>query len=1110
MKFRVLVQILLCAILFWVIQMTGYGQISSADWRVTQYTIVEGLSQSAVSCILQDSRGFLWIGTQDGLNRFDGYQFTVFRHQPGDTASLSNSYIRAIVEDKTGRLWIGTRDGLNRFDPESGTFSAFFREGRKGLSLSNNEIYNLHLDGDHFLWIKTMSGLDRMNLSNLEIRSFRHHYDSASLVSGTNAYFPVFSDDKSRLWVGAKDGLFLFDKSSESFTHFKHERGNIRSISNDRIKSIFQTSRGELWVGTENGLNKYDEQTGEFTRYLPPAQAGLRVNEINDIWEDQDANLWIATEGGLYYLDLIDYQFKPVFLPIGERSVFHREITAIYQDRSGLIWLGTFSGLLKIDTRLKFRVTRLTDFPGIQNSTADVIASVYMVDDEQLWVGTWGAGLYLLNQGTGSITHFSYRHPNPSRTISNDFVHVIYVDQKGQVIIGTRNGADIYDPETGRFSSFCKGQAWAEACRIFRNNRIYSILQDSRGRYWFATQNGLHQFSEQGVRSFYEIADDEHSLPSSNVRDIIESQDGFLYVGTINGLARLDPVTGVFESYQRKGRAETYTISNNEVTTLYEDRKGNLWVGTISGLNRFYRNPEAFVVFSEKDGMPNNFIYAIEEDRSGNIWVSTNKGMAQLNISSWEVTVYDVMDGLQNYEFNLGASFRSQNGQLFFGGISGLNYFYPEQIEINSLVPQIAITSITRINSEGSFRQRGETIKEVKIQPGDDAFTIEFTALDFTRPDKNQYAYILEGLDNKWVEIGSRPMAAFSRLPPGEYVFRVKGSNNDLVWNEEGASLRIIVIAPFYKTTLAYILYLSSFLMLVTGSFLYITRNLRKTNQILREKEIASREVARQREELILKNRNITDSINYAKRIQVSLLPSERLFTKLFPESFIFYKPKDIVSGDFYWVNERKGKVYFAVVDCTGHGVPGAFMSILGLELLRNIISVRGIDKPSEILERLNKEFYTIFSTGDETDYTVRDGMEIGFCVFNRQNGMLEFSGAFSSLYLVRDNSIREICGDKVSVGLALEEEGEGIFNNQEIQIEKNDILYLFTDGYADQFGGEEGKKYKYRRFRHLLLNLHSLPMKEQKGQISESMVKWMGSHEQVDDMLVIGVKPFT
>jgi ligand-binding sensor domain-containing protein/serine phosphatase RsbU (regulator of sigma subunit) len=1078
------------------------------DWRIVQYSIPHGLSQSAVNCIMQDSLGFIWIGTQDGLNKFDGYKFTVYRHQPSDTNTISNGYIKSIVQDQNGNIWLGTRDGLNMIDPKTDRITSYFYNPYDIYSISDNEIYNLFIDKEGILWIKTMISLDRLDIKTGKVQRFPHFSDVFSSISATDNYFPIFEDSRGMLWIGSKDGLLYFDRTIEQYQRFEYDPLNYSSLSNNKIKSITEDQSGFLWIGTENGLNRFDTGKNQFSRFYIDSQRESRSNNINEIFKDPDNNFWVATENGLFFFDSERNIFRPFQLTHMERPFFNMEVTSIIEDYSGIYWIGTLSGLYKTDSKSKFKTFRLSDYFAGMPGSVNVVASILPVADDDIWVGTWGSGLFRINRRHGGIQEFSTRQAHRGRGIADDFVHAIYQDSNGRLLIGTRNGVDIYDENTGRFNSFCM-EVNQQACNVFKNNRVYRIIQDSKGNYWFATHNGLHRFNKKSVESFYYNHNDLNSLPSNIVRSIIEGTDGFFYIGTIDGLVKFDYENGLFTRYRREQRMETFSISNNEITALLEDSSGNLWVGTMSGLNLFYKNTETFIVFSEKDGLPNNLIYAIEQDAIGKIWVSTNKGLASINPSSWEISRYDMADGLQDYEFNIGASKKSASGELFFGGISGFNYFFPEFIRINKHIPEIVITSVTKITQQGTIIYKGRDTEVIRINPGEDAFSIEFTALDFTRPEKNNFAYRMEGVDNNWVYIGNRPFASFSKLPSGEYTFRVKGSNNDLVWNEEGASIKVIVLTPFYKSDTAIIFYFLFFFLGVYLLFLFRTRNLRKSNQVLKEKELAAIEIARQKEELTIKNRNITDSINYAKRIQVALLPSEKLFSKIFPESFIFYKPKDIVSGDFYWVTEKKNKVFFAVVDCTGHGVPGAFMSIIGLELLRNIINVQGIERPADILNKLNVDFANIFSLGIDTDLALRDGMDIGFCVIHKDSGFLEFAGAFTSLYLVRENSINEIKGDRFSVGLVREEEGNSVFQNQELPLERNDVIYLFSDGYADQFGGTDGRKFKYRRFRHLLLNLHSLPMDEQKQQIFESMETWRGNHEQVDDMLIIGVRPF-
>ena len=362
--------------------------------------------------------------------------------------------------------------------------------------------------------------------------------------------------------------------------------------------------------------------------------------------------------------------------------------------------------------------------------------------------------------------------------------------------------------------------------------------------------------------------------------------------------------------------------------------------------------------------------------------------------------------------------------------------------------------------------------------------------------------FLIENSLSQW--IGSGYKAPFPNIQHGEYVIRVKGCNNDMIWNKKDTSFKIIDESSFWNSKLAYIVYGLIFILAVIFFIRYRTRYLREINRRLIEKQSASIVISEQKEELFIKNKNIIDSLNYAKRIQRAMMPSEKLFKTLLPNSFVLHKPKDIVSGDFYWVNENNRKIFVSAVDCTGHGVPGAFMSIIGFELFRNITHIEGVEEPAQILNRLNKNFAEIFK--DVDDVALRDGMDLAFCVIDKNNSILEFSGAFNPLYLIRDNKIIEIKGNRFSVGLDEYGTSDQDFTNHAIPLKKDDMIYIFTDGYADQFGGPEGKKYKYRRFRHLLLNIHKLQMEKQKAILEESIEKWRGNLEQVDDILVIGI----
>jgi serine phosphatase RsbU (regulator of sigma subunit) len=425
-------------------------------------------------------------------------------------------------------------------------------------------------------------------------------------------------------------------------------------------------------------------------------------------------------------------------------------------------------------------------------------------------------------------------------------------------------------------------------------------------------------------------------------------------------------------------------------------------------------------------------------------------------------------------------------------------------------VPKVVISSFEILDSDGRHEVHIPVANPVVTVNYNQSFSIDFTALDFTNPEKNMYKYSLVelGKEEKLNSVGTKNSVTFSNLTSGEYLFLVTGSNNDNVWNNEGIRLKIIVEAPFWRTRIAYFLYLFLAFALVYWIVQFRTQALRRSNRILRERDIAAKEVSKQKELLSRRNKNIEDSLNYAQRIQKAMLTTSRMFTSILPKSFILHKPKDIVSGDFYWISEVEDKIFVAAVDCTGHGVPGAFMSLIGFELFRKIINMQKITEPGSILNIMNSNFEEIF--GNAEDLSLKDGMDLAFCVLDKKKNVIQYAGAFNPLYIIRDNKLLEIKGDRFSVGADTDPEEPVVkeFMNHTIELVKDDMLYIFTDGFADQFGGPEGKKYKYRRFRHLLLTIHNLPLEKQKQYLDDSIEEWIGDLEQIDDILVIGIKP--
>jgi ligand-binding sensor domain-containing protein/serine phosphatase RsbU (regulator of sigma subunit) len=1090
-------------IVFIILPLSG---VSGERRRITEYGSHHGLSHISVTSIIQDSYGFLWIGTQDGLNRFDGYEFVVYRHQPSDPHSLSGSQIQSVMEDHDGNIWVGTRDGLNKFIRSRNNFEVFRHDPGIQGSISSNNILYIYQDRDGIIWLKTDSGIDRFDPELGIFSHYPHYHDPFNHLSETG-YACIYEDNMARLWVGSGYGLFLFTRETGEFTRYSHDPADPGSISNDKVHFIHESSLGYLLIGTANGLNIYDMEKGIFNPFFQDDASGNQgmANSIFTLAEVQQGTLLAGTGSGLYSFTPVE-GFSAFMKGVPSTPFSDLGISSLLEDHSGNLWIGTFGGLFMVDAKGNFATYRIRDYLPGSPAAAAFIASVFSPGAGQLWLGTWGGGLYTLDRNTGYMRHYSCSADQRERVIADDFVHVIFRDSRGRVILGTGNGLNIFNEKMNMFESFCPSAGNAD-CLVFAGNRVYSIFEDSHRVIWVGTRHGLHAFDGNGITSYYHDHLNGSGLPSSQVNDIIECSEGYIWIATSNGLSRFNRNSGDFKNYARDPEMGRFSLSHNELTSLLEDSSGNLWIGSVAGLNRFFRSTESFVVYTEKEGLPNNLIHSIIEDKNGHLWLSTNRGISRFSPASLDISNFDIADGLQSYGFNPGAGYKSENGEIFFGGVAGVNAFFPDSLEKNPAFPPVVITLFQAFSPAGSriINVFGE--QEIVLRHDENSISIEFAALDFTRPGKNRYSYRLEGLGDNREDGGNQRRAGFSRIPPGTYTFRVKGSNNDGIWNEEGAAIKFIIRTPWWQSVYAWLIYFIVASVIIYLVILFSTSRLRNANILLRERELASEEITRQKEELALKNTNITDSINYARRIQLAMMPESRHFSKLFPDSFVYYKSKDIVSGDFYWVNEIDDKIFFAVVDCTGHGVAGAFMSIIGYELLRNIINIKGVSRPADILNMLNDDFSVIFEQGGDRDFSFRDGMDIGFCVIDRKNARLEFAGAFSPLYIVRNNSIIEIKGNRFSVGLMEDLIGEK-FENYSMDLMKEDMIYLFSDGYPDQFGGESGKKFKYRRFRHLLLTIHTLPASRQMELLDQSIIQWMGEHEQVDDILILGVRP--
>ena len=1058
----------------------------------------KGLSEAAVRTIYQDSKGLMWIGTQDGLNRYNGHDIKIYRHNDKNDCTISNSTINKVMEDDAGNLWIATKYGLNKFNPGKNCFKSYFAIDSIRTSLKGNNIYDVFQDSDSTIWVLTSKYLEQYNPENDNFKHYEY-YDDYFTSSDGYYFYSITEGPEGNLWFGSKDGLVKFNKSTKQTHHYFHHPDKESGLCSNFVRCLHFID-SKLYIGTDNGLDVLDVESGNIKNYRIDLDyaSNKRLNTINTIFSDSGKFLFLGTERGIVKFLLDEKKFKRAFSNYSPSKLDYN-VSSIMKDHSGNFWIGTsINGALKLKpNRKKFHLIDQSVYPEL---TSNSIASVYIDNKERLWIGTWNKGLNIIDRKRKEVT--TYSPEDTSNYINDVSIHAIFNDANNRIWVGTSKGVSMFKRKTGKFIPLRELNYYVSN-NAFYDSRLYCINQDKRKRIWYGTNSGLYYLNRDSVKQFDFF--NKSRKTNNPVYSVLESSNGFLWIGTGFGLFKVNRESlEIVNSFN--GTNGTPDLTTKSVLYLHESYRGNIWLGTKSGLLKL--NPESNKVTTyteDKYRLKNDNIYSIVEDHNHNFWLSTNRGLVQFDPEKEEMSNYYKSDGLQDYEFNFGAQYKSENGWLYFGGISGLNYFHPDSIRTNLNKPKVIISSV-KMYSKDTVKVNYVYNTDKIVIPNDIyRFKLKFAGLEYTKPQQNKYAYKMEGINDKWIYLSKQNTVSFSQIEPGTYQFRVKAANNDLVWNNEGATIEVVVETPFYFSIYAYVVYVVIGILIIGQLIRYRTRNLRRTNYILKERQKAHEEIRNQKEQLASKAKNIEDSITYARRIIEAMMPSQKKMKSIMPYSFALSIPKDIVSGDFYWIAKKNNKIFLAAVDCTGHGIPGAFMSIIGYDLLRNIITEQGIEEPAEILNQLDKGV-TDTLRGAE-DIEVSDGMDISFCTINPERKYIEFAGAMNPLYLVRDNNILEFKGDRASIG-SKNATNKKYFKNQRIPLQKEDVIYLFSDGFPDQFGGPHGKKFKYRRFRHLLLNIHTLPFDKQKETIYKSIEKWRGELEQVDDILLLGAKP--
>ncbi len=1061
------------------------------------YNIHNGLPQNSVFDIIQDKQGYLWFATQVGAARFDGREFRSFY----STEGLPDNYVNTLLCDHKGNIWFGTDGG------GLGVYNGLeIRTLNRAKGLISDQVEELHEDRRYNIWVRTHYGVSKI-LRGDSVVSYDQHNGLLH-----NNVICMFEDTLGRMWFGTQTGVTIIDGDS------------LRNLDlGDVIWGIDQDRQGNYWIATQtHGIYRYD---GRGFRHFT-VEDGLASNIVISIYVDRHDRVWCGTyQGGVSMYD-------------GKRFVTHREnglanevIMGFYEDSRGILWCRpNEDGIYRL---VDGRFRHLDKKNGLVDN---YVLKIFEDNQQNLWFGTLGGGV-------SEYAKFTFEVYQDVDGLPDNSVFSVAVDRDGNVWAGTNAGVVRFDGQ--HFTAWDKEQGLPDYT-------VTHILQDRRGDIWTSSYATLSRIRDGRITNYsdtsvlnqkiiYDLALDEHdgiwcateegvyyfrqgrfNAPLRNEAVQRLKIPGVLYHQGVLWLATRD---GLFRYDTQKKRLRRYTVReglpSNKCRDVARDTKGGLWVATDGGLGHLEPVDTGYHItaLTTRDGLASNTIYFVIDDGLGRIWAGHEKGLNRIDLESEKIRFFGSLEGFTPLETNQGAVALGRDHQLWIGTVAGLAHWDPRYERKHSSPPVTFLRRILLFNKDIDLTDYCDSIDPVTHLPvnlvlpfNKNTITFEYIGIHYTIPQKIRYRYFLKNYDQDWSDPVASNRVTYKKIPPGQYTFMVKAVNAEGVWNEKPYTFSFRIHPPFYQSTWFIIL------MVVLAIYLiYLIIKIRE-KQLIREKRILEEkvrertreiekqksEIEKQRDQIAQQNREIKDSIHYAKRIQSAVLPDERILAESVKEYFILFRPRDIVSGDFYWFYRYENYLVVAAADCTGHGVPGAFMSMLGMSLLNEIMNKDRIFEAHRILNKLRDYIKLMLGQTGKTD-EAKDGMDMALVVIDLEKRIMQYAGAYNPLILIRDGKLIEYKGDKMPIGIQVNEKES--FTNHVIEIREDDRFYIFSDGYADQFGGPDGAKFKTRPFKNLLLKIHQLPMDEQKRILEQTLLDWKGDEPQIDDILVIGIR---
>ncbi|WP_304130681.1 two-component regulator propeller domain-containing protein [Ignavibacterium album] len=1021
-------------------------------------TVSNGLSQNSVTCIFQDRKGFMWFGTQDGLNRFDGYKFKIFKNIPSDTTSLSENFIFSIFENSSGELFVETQSKIiHKYNPLKESFTKIANEKIDFTKSKLSTVGAVLYEPNGIKWIGGAgrgTGLERIDTKTGVVTKYKNDPKNSSSLTNDKVY-SIFRDSKNSLWIGTSNGLDKLDEKTGKFTHFKNDLQNPESLSDNWVWPIFEDSKGNLWLGTvRGGLSRYDSKTNSFVNY--------RNN------------------------------------PDDSKSINDNFIFSIYEDRSGIIWIGTNSGGINYfhpDLQVFERVFNL---PDNKNSLSDNSVLSLLADSKgNYWIGTRDGGLDKYDYKNKKFINYSHQKSNPNSLISNS-VLAIEEDRDGILWIGTfSSGMNSFDPKTGIFKKYVNDPANPNS---LTDNRVYSILEDKEGIIWIGTYGGgLNRLdkSTQKITAFKHDETNNKSISANSTWSIAEDYNGNIWIGTFGGgINVLDKSTLTF-SHFRNNPNDASSLVDDNIIRVFMDKSGNMWFGTTKGLCRYDPKKKNFKSFREANGLANDFVYGILEDDNGFLWLSTNNGLSRFDPKTETFKNYYSADGLLGNEFNQNAYAKDERtGRLLFGGPNGLNIFDPAGLKDNEFLPPVAFTEYLRYNTDDEegkpITEKGITYRDsISLTYKDNIISIDFAALNYLNNSQNQYRYKLEGFNENWIQLGNNHSITFTNLSPGDYRLLVIGSNNDGLWNEAGASLFIQVLPPWWRTNIAYGIYF----ILVFGFLFGVRRyeiNRREQKAQIRESALRFKASEAEKRALQIENERKTKELEEARQLQLSMLPKE-LPQLPHLEIAAFMRTATEVGGDYYdFIVQEDGILNVAFGDATGHGLQAGTMVTLMKGFFTADSSKLGLQDFLSHCSRVIKD--------------IRLGrILMSFTYMKIENHKIQITSAGMPpiyYYHNEENLVEEI----IIQGMPLGAMRNASYNFSERELKSGDVILLLTDGLPEQMNNNE-EMFDYSRVKSNFKAIASLQPSGIIEKLIEAGDKWMNGKQQDDDITFVVIR---